>query len=172
MNKRDLILESLEAHYLRRRIKLTIIISAITLFVVNMFFVIMFLSIPEELIGILSVVNILLLPIFIAFLIYYKLRLKSFIEQSDRYILSYAFLSEMHYHYYLKREHFYFTVNVTDKNGDNHKADTTDIFSTIFLPRFEDWQNLEVLVAYDPEQGKAFVIGAREDFADVDIYFT
>ena len=216
MNKRELMLQSLYAYYLKLKIKLRLLINIVELLIYTFFIVLnnlanlekintiviiftvlyLIINVPLALYSIKSKIIINIAEIFIygffirfgyliipeqifipilgfavsyliinlSLLICDAIKLTSIIKQSSKYVFSYAVLSEMHPKM-LGR--FFFTVNITDENTNERKINTTAIFSSVVAPRFENWQNLEVLIAYDPVKSKAFVIGAKEDFPDI-----
>ncbi|MBE6606951.1 MAG: MFSD8-like MFS transporter [Ruminococcaceae bacterium] len=217
MNKRELITHSLDAYYLRLKIKLRLIINFVELLIytfliglnnfanlesiatISIVFTVLYLiiNVPLVLYSIKSKIVINILEIFlygfcirlsyllmheeiliaiisflviyliinISLLLYDIIKLNLIINKSDKYCFYHTYTSEIH-HCAIGR--FYFTVDLNGEIENELKADTTAIYS-FFAPRFEDWQNREVLVAHDSEKGKAFVIGTKEDFPDIPI---
>lgn len=52
----------------------------------------------------------------------------------------------------------YFTVEITDRLGNKHKKDTSQMFSSNWEPFFEDYVNQKVLVGYNSETDRLVVI--------------
>ena len=139
------IVKSLDFHFGRRQV-----LGIVTCFVAVMLYFRLRYG-PKEMGICWAVCGIILGPMFLWYLIRW---LEIFIKP-DGYIFFTAVLDTPNLGY---KRGVYYTVTGMDRAGRPIEANTRKMFSNIFSPTFEEYNNLRVLVGYNERTGRLIVV--------------
>lgn len=140
------IVSSLDFRYGRRQTLIMVITSAVAILVAGLKY-----PDPDELRRFLIVWAVIMAPVTLWCLIRW---LDIFIKP-DGYIFFTAVLDQPNLGY---KRGVYYTVKGADRAGRPIEANTRKIFSTLFSPTFEEYNNLKVLVGYNERTGRVIVV--------------
>ena len=160
-DKKELVRQSLDVRALKREIKIEAIFVLIITTIISTMAVIIFWSDIGEMVKAIAFYLVLWFGCYIPLIAMYLIKQRRLIKRSNSYIFSDARLSEMHCS---RGTRFYFTVTCFD-GEKNIRANTDDYFtSKINFLNIEEWNDKNVLVAYDTDYDKVVVIGLRKNF--------
>ena len=140
------IIKSLDFRYGRRQALLMVITSAVLFLVDRMKY-----PDPEEMRRFLILWAVIMAPVTLWCLIRW---LDIFIKP-DAYVFFTAKLDQPNLGY---KRGVYYTINGTDRQGRPIVANTRKMFSNLFSPTFEEYNNLKVLVGYNERTGRVIIV--------------
>lgn len=140
------IVKSLDFRYGRRQALIMVITSAVLFLVARMKY-----PDPEEMRRFLILWAVMIAPVTLWCLIRW---LDIFIKP-DAYVFFTAKLDQPNLGY---KRGVYYTINGTDRQGRPIVANTRKMFSNLFSPTFEEYNNLKVLVGYNERTGRVIIV--------------
>jgi hypothetical protein len=140
------IVKSLDFRYGRRQTLIMVITSAVIFLVERMKY-----PDPEQMRRFLILWAVMMAPVTLWCLIRW---LDIFIKP-DAYVFFTAKLDQPNLGY---KRGVYYTINGTDRQGRPIVANTRKMFSNLFSPTFEEYNNLKVLVGYNERTGRVIIV--------------